>query len=116
RQIIALARPTFAILDNRVDRIEGLDVRVDGKVKPFQRLDAVFVAFDVDAFDRADAVGEQAQPALGAQLRVEQLERAGRRVARIGEWLETFGDAVTVELGQIFAVHVDFATGLEEGD
>src|SRR5436309_525232 len=59
-------------------------------------------------------VGEEAQAALGGQPRVEQFERAGRRVARVGERLQPLGDAVAVEPGQVGAVHVHLAAGLQE--
>ena len=69
----------------------------------------------VDAVDGPVAIGEQPQPALGTQLRIEQLERPGREVARVGVRFMPGLLALLVDADQVFAGHVDFAAGLEQG-
>src|SRR5262245_63668778 len=91
-----------------------MNVRIDGQAEFLEQLQAVLVTRDFDAVARSQAVNEQPQFALGALPRIEQLERAGSRVPRIGERLEILGDPVAIQFCQVLAVHVDFATRLEE--
>ena len=87
-----------------------------GKPNLCSRSSELQVRVHLDAFDGPEVVGEQPQPAFGTQLRIEQLERAGREVAGIGVRLvalalaRCFVDADAVRTG-----HVDFAAHLEQG-
>ena len=63
----------------------------------------------------AQPVRDEPQPALAADLRVEQLERAGRRVPRVLERLLAFGPAQLVEPGELGIGHEDLAADLEQG-
>ena len=67
-----------------------------------------------DAVDAPDRVGEQAELAPAALARVEQLERAGGEVARVGVGLLAARAVVVVEAGEVGLAHVDLAARLEQ--
>ena len=69
----------------------------------------------VDPLVFAQAVRDEPEPSLAAELRVEELERAGRGVARIGERELLGGAAQLVEPDQLGVGHVDLASDLEQG-
>ena len=64
---------------------------------------------DRDAFRRAERIGEEAQPSLGAEFRVKQLERAGRRIARVGQNLFAGLLAFLVKTCEVGPAHIDLA-------
>ncbi len=69
---------------------------------------------NLQAFERAKPIGEEAQLALGGELGVEQLQGAGRGIARVGVLLVAALGLDFVDARQFGAGHVDFAAGFEE--
>jgi hypothetical protein len=61
-----------------------------------------------------ETVGHEAQPASGDLLRIELLERAGGRVARIGKYRFARFLPGGVEAGEIIGRPIDFAANLDE--
>ena len=63
----------------------------------------------------AQPVRDEPQPALGAELRVEQLERAGGRVPRVRERALAGGRRSSLSRTQLGVGHEDLAADLEQG-
>ena len=89
-------------------------MRIDREAVVAQELEELLVGLDANAVDGAGAVGEETKPALGGLFRIEQLERAGGEVARIGIRLQAELAAGFVGTHQILAGHVDLAAHLKE--
>ena len=90
-------------------------LRIDREAEAPQQLQSLQVRLDLDAFAMARRHRRTAADGARARLAgVEQLERAGGEVARVGAGLEPLGRAFAIELGQVFAGHVDFAARLEQ--
>src|SRR5262245_48181059 len=114
RQIAEPLLPAVAVFDHLVDGRKRLDVRVDGETVILEEREPLLVGLELDAFGGAVTVGEQPQPAFGALLGIEELERAGAEVARVGVRLELLLLALFVDANEILARHVNFAANFEQ--
>ncbi len=112
-QVVAACGPAVDVVDHLLDVVERLDVRIDRKTELALEVQRFQVRLNADSLDRAQGVGEQTQAALGAQARIEQLERPGRQVARVGVEVLALGRPFAVDAGQLAALHVDLAAHLE---
>jgi hypothetical protein len=67
------------------------------------------------AFQRADAVGEEAQLALRRDARIELAQAARRRIARIDEFLLAGIALARIQRFEIALEHQHFAAHVEHG-
>ena len=77
--------PPVAALDDALDALVVVGVGVDLEAALAQPLDLVHVGGEVEAADGADPVDPGRERPFGGQRRVELADRAGGRVARVGE-------------------------------
>ena len=102
------ARDRFIDVGGLPDFFGKRDAPLAEKLRPFP------VAVHRHGLDLAEAVGEEAQAALGDDLGVEPAERAGGEVARVGVRLLALGLDLLVDALEVGVVHVDFAADLED--
>ena len=80
-----------------------------------QPVESLLLSLERHAVERANAVAPDRQRARGRKLRVELADRAGGRVARVGERGQPGRGAVLVELCEVGARQVHLAAHLEQG-
>ena len=102
------------ILDDRVDRVEHRGVRADGDSPALDPLLELGVGAELDPFEDPQAVGDEPEPALGAEARIEELERARRGVSGVGERELLVRPPQLVQAHQLGVGHVDLAPHLQQ--
>ena len=84
-ELLAPLLPPVAALDDALDARVVLGVGIDLEAALAQPLDLVHVGGEVEAADGADPVDPDRERPFRGQRRVELADRAGGRVARVGE-------------------------------
>ena len=115
RQLFALGFPGIAELDDFVDGAADFAVRVDLEAQMAQFLERAPMAVEGRAAFGEQEVGVVFEAASGGKLRLQQAERAGGGVARIGKAGEALFFALGIEAFEGAAVHDGFAADLEGG-
>ncbi len=111
----ALRAPAGQVRPGLLEARAPLPAGADREAQPGQPLEPLRVAVQVVALDPGQLVAEQAQGAAGRLPRVEEPDRPGGRVARVGELRLARRPPRAVELGQTAARQVDLAPHLEQG-
>ncbi len=83
--VLRSVAPALGVLDHLLDRVVAARVGADRDAPALHQLGDREIRRFADPLVFAQAVRDEPQPALGDEPGVEQLERAGRRVAGIGE-------------------------------
>src|ERR1019366_5596741 len=109
RQSFALAFPGITEIEDFVDGAADSAVRVDLETHMAQFLERAPMAIESGVAFREQEVGVVFQAAFGGKLRLQQAERAGGGVARIGKAGEAIFFAAGVEAFEGAAAHDVFA-------
>ena len=112
-QIVAALGPAGDVLQHGVDAVELGDVRIDRQTIFLEMFQCLPLTLDGQALDHAEAVGEELEIPLGTLTGIEQFQRAGGGVPRVGEGLQALGGSRAVDAGQFLGGHVDLAARLE---
>ena len=102
-----------AVLKDGVDGIERSAVGNRRQAETTHQAEELVVSSHRNAFEPPFAMGEEAQPPLGALARIEQFERAGGGVARIGQLPFPPLRQNPVQPRQLRIRHVHFAANLD---
>ncbi len=113
RELVPLGREVFDELPDRIDRLALLREWVCGDAPSGERGQELAVRFKRIAGDFTSSVGDNAEPALGDDARIELLERAGGRIAWVGEGLVAGFDDGSVHPLELGGRHKDFAAHFE---
>ena len=113
-ELAAQVDEALAGLGHALERLVPARQRVDREALFPQPLEHAPVRLELDALERADAVGEQRERARGRDRGILLAQRAGGRVARVHEHAETGLEALLVEPLEGGERQVDLAAHLDE--
>ena len=100
-------------LDRLVDAFDAPNFPGQGQAPFAHELRQFPIPLSGQRLDLAEAVGEEAQAALGHDFGIEAAQRAGGEIAGIGIGLFAFLDDLLVDALKVFVVHVDFAADFQ---
>ena len=113
-ELVAALLPPAAALDHRLDALVVVGVGVDLEATLAQPLDLLAVGGEVEALGRADPVAPDRERPFGGEVGVELADRAGGRVARVGEGRFARLGAPFVQRLEVGDRQVDLAAHLDQ--
>ena len=114
RDVVPVFLPVDAVLVDLIERLDAFAVRVRPESDAAEHLEGLPMRREAHALDVTDAVTHEAQCPLGRDAGVLLPERAGGRVAWVGERLADLLPQALVELLEVGRGHVNLAARFED--